>query len=260
MSTTQVFFYLTHGVTNHAAPVFLLAPTPRHTPLSAPHLPMVDPTLVQRSARWSLGAQVLLTLLTASSLFLPLSDEVRTAIMPIAALETGSQVIEFSYYAIVLWRQQEIRTWTRYLDWFFSTPLMLLSTMGFLLYLASPDQGLGNVFDADTSGAAIGVLGFNWLMLGFGLVYERQLLPAWSLVAGMIAFVFSFAFLLFGFVPGTGMLGTALYTFMYIVWGLYGVAATQDDVRKNVAYNLLDIVSKNFYGVFLFVYATSTLA
>ena len=62
----------------------------------------------------------------------------------------------------------------------------------------------------------------------------------------------SFASLLFGFVGGTAM-GGALVLFMYIVWGLYGIAATQDDVTKNVAYNALDVVSKN-YGVFLFVY------
>ena len=34
-----------------------------------------------------------------------------------------------------------------------------------------------------------------------------------------------------------------------------GVAAAFGDVPKNVAYNGLDIVSKNLYGVFLFAYA-----
>ena len=57
------------------------------------------------------------------------------------------------------------------------------------------------------------------------------------------------------FVRGTGLIGIMLYTFIYIVWGLYGVAATQSSVGKNIMYNLLDIASKNFYGAFIFVYA-----
>ena len=48
---------------------------------------------------------------------------------------------------------------------------------------------------------------------------------------------------------------TSLFAIMYAVWGLYGVAAAFPDDQKNIAYNGLDIVSKNFYGVFLFAYS-----
>ena len=33
---------------------------------------------------------------------------------------------------------------------------------------------------------------------------------------------------------------------------MYGVSATFDVVTKNISYNLLDIVSKNFYGLFIY--------
>jgi bacteriorhodopsin len=38
---------------------------------------------------------------------------------------------------------------------------------------------------------------------------------------------------------------------MAIVWGLYGVAAMFSPVWKNTAYNILDVLAKNFYGIFL---------
>ena len=37
-----------------------------------------------------------------------------------------------------------------------------------------------------------------------------------------------------------------------IVWSLYGVAATFSPNLKNVSYNLLDLVSKNFYGLYIY--------
>jgi hypothetical protein len=41
----------------------------------------------------------------------------------------------------------------------------------------------------------------------------------------------------------------------FVVWGLYGVAAALADVPKNVMYNAIDVVSKNGFGLFIFVYA-----
>ena len=45
-----------------------------------------------------------------------------------------------------------------------------------------------------------------------------------------------------------------LFKFLVVVWGLYGIAAMTDIKSKNIAYNLLDIVSKNFYGLFIYYY------
>jgi hypothetical protein len=50
-------------------------------------------------------------------------------------------------------------------------------------------------------------------------------------------------------------LSIGLFVAMFIVWALYGVAAVFPYKEKNVAYNVLDIVSKNFYGVFLTIYS-----
>jgi hypothetical protein len=45
-----------------------------------------------------------------------------------------------------------------------------------------------------------------------------------------------------------------LWYYMVSSWSLYGVAAVFPNIIKNTSFNLLDIVSKNFYSVFLTAY------
>jgi surface polysaccharide O-acyltransferase-like enzyme len=42
-----------------------------------------------------------------------------------------------------------------------------------------------------------------------------------------------------------------LFWFMFIIWSLYGFAAMTKNKFKNTMYNLLDVISKNFYGIFI---------
>jgi hypothetical protein len=39
---------------------------------------------------------------------------------------------------------------------------------------------------------------------------------------------------------------------MFAVWNLYGVAFFFNPVWKNIIFNGLDVVAKNFFGVYLF--------
>ena len=165
---------------------------------------------------------------------------------PILALELLPQVVEFAYYAAVaFWFGAALPTWTRYLDWAVSTPVMLLSAALFLRHRGGAPSG----------GALAAYLLCNWAMLACGFAVERgyradRLL---GLALGGAAFVLSFTALSL-FLNADDGLSLGLFWGMYLVWGLYGVAAALDEVRKNVAYNALDVVSKNFYGLFLFAY------
>lgn len=38
---------------------------------------------------------------------------------------------------------------------------------------------------------------------------------------------------------------------MAFIWSLYGIAAMFESKYKNFAYNILDIFSKNFYGLYI---------
>lgn len=212
--------------------------------------------LVYKSAVASLGVQLLTMGLTVATFFIDIKSEaVRRDLDSILALETVAGGIEFVWYAVAVWNARTIYTWTRYVDWFVSTPAMLVSTA--LFFHHRRGIPLGDVFD----GYLLYVcLGFNACMLGFGLLAELGMLPVLAALAGGgAAFVASFtALATFLGSEDVDTMSVILYTSMYAVWGCYGVAAAFPDTAKNVAYNGLDVVAKNFYGVFLFVYALTS--
>lgn len=207
-------------------------------------------SIVYRSAVASLLVQVAVGAVTLAGLFVPQdSDDLRL----IFGLELGSQLVEFVYYVVVVCRFRTILTWTRYLDWVVSTPVMLVSTALFFRHRSGASAAR-----AWDDGALAAALVLNWIMLacGFAVEVTRAVPTIVGLALGGGAFVGSFTFLA-TFVDGTDAVSTTLFATMYVVWALYGVAAALDDVPKNVAYNALDVVSKNFYGLFLFAYAVA---
>jgi hypothetical protein len=42
-----------------------------------------------------------------------------------------------------------------------------------------------------------------------------------------------------------------IFYLMLFIWALYGVAALYKNKIKNASYNILDVFSKNFFGLFL---------
>jgi bacteriorhodopsin len=42
-----------------------------------------------------------------------------------------------------------------------------------------------------------------------------------------------------------------LFWYFFIVWSIYGISALFSYVPKNISYNILDLFSKNFFGLFL---------
>lgn len=207
-------------------------------------------TLVFRTAIGSLLVQFLIGGITAASFFVPTSDFKRDDLSAILALELSSQVVEFAWYTTVVCRFARIRTWTRYIDWVISTPIMLASTA--LFFTHRKDEALVSIL---SDWRLYAMFACNWLMLAFGYALERDALgPLASLSLGGVAFVASFA-ILCTYADTSDSTSLGLFVAMYAVWGLYGVAAALPYTPKNVGYNVLDIVSKNFYGIFLFVYA-----
>ena len=50
-----------------------------------------------------------------------------------------------------------------------------------------------------------------------------------------------------------------LYGSFVILWALYGVAYWMEEKKKNVSYNVLDLFSKCFVGIFFWAYFTKSL-
>ena len=121
-------------------------------------------SLVYRSAVASLLVQLLVTAITSAGFAVPLPEKDAPDLRLIFALELGSQVIEFLYYLIVVCRYRSIATWTRYLDWVLSTPIMLLSTALFFRHRAGAE-----LFPATFADPMLWVcVALNELMLVFG--------------------------------------------------------------------------------------------
>ena len=227
------------------------------------------------TAKVSLVAQIAFTLLTFGGVLVHV-DEEDAILRQVAILETSSQAVEFAYYALVVFYFGGIRTWTRYLDWVVSTPLMIVSFAAFFVHRASlreeleeedslSSRNLSDVFGAGRGEYLAAALATNTAMLLAGFLIEtgtvrRRTWKAMVTLFAFCAFLVTFVLLHVGYVlprPGeerADIVSVMLLLFVYVVWGMYGAALFLDDVPKNVMYNALDVVSKNFYGVFVFAY------
>ncbi|OUU50592.1 MAG: hypothetical protein CBC12_05215 [Candidatus Puniceispirillum sp. TMED52] len=211
--------------------------------------------LVQKTASASLAVQFLAGITTIATFFIPgpTNYEYTNDVKLIVGIEGASQVVEFIYYFVaVMFFKGDISTWTRYIDWYISTPVMLLSTAMFFVHRARGD--ILSVLDIQNSPHMFTAFALNALMLSFGLAMELNTIPRVIGVGfGTLAFTASFSFV-GRYVDDTDSMSYILFWCIFGVWLMYGAAATFPYIPRNVMYNLLDIVSKNFYGVFLFVY------
>ncbi len=213
-------------------------------------------SIVRTSAIASLTAQFVIGAVTAIAFFVDVkSPRDREDLNVILVFEVTSQVIEFLWYATVLATSHTITARLRYIDWVLSTPTMIVSFAMFFRHRdgsITTGRSVTSVFQTYELYAS---LAMNWIMLALGFALESgHASNVVGLGGGGLALVGSFTFLAM-FVDDDDVISRALFWTTFAIWGLYGVAAALDDVPKNVAYNLIDVVSKNGFGVFLFVYA-----
>lgn len=221
--------------------------------------------LVLLTARLSLVAQFVFFLVSLLGFF-DVTDNLiwnKEYLVSLLVLEEVSQAIEFSYYFIVsLILRYPLPTYSRYIDWFFSTPIMLVSAIGFMYYedlrISSSSKSdvvltLGSLWNDKLETSILSVIILNTIMLFFGFMVELKKIQSIYLITAMFAFV-GYYVIIFIDVGNVSTATILLWSYMFIVWGCYGIAATQPFGPKNIAYNLLDILSKNIYGVFLALY------
>lgn len=178
-------------------------------------------------------------------------DQILSTVLQIETLVQVIELVFYSWYAYHFSTVAEA-TFYRYHDWFVTTPLMLLSTMVYYEYKNKPEEKvtLESFWDEHWQDVLI-VGGFNCIMLLFGYLYEIKVIDlVSSQVIGFAGLLGSFYVLWDGFVSQNPD-NYALFFFMFGVWALYGVAAMFTSALKNVSYNILDVIAKNFYGVFL---------
>lgn len=217
---------------------------------------MKDSTILQ-SAYISIVIQFIIGFIGIHGVFVPLlpKDAILNDIM---LLEVIVQFIELTFYIWLIYYLSQMSfevTYTRYFDWFISTPLMLLTTVFFMEYINVEKYGkiitIIDILQKDFL-PLLKIIAGNFIMLLFGFLAEIRYLPRiLGFVLGTIGFLYSFYTIYIEFV-GIEYWNNVLFYFMFIIWGLYGVAFLFPYVIKNVSYNYLDIFSKNFYGLFLY--------
>jgi hypothetical protein len=94
------------------------------------------------------------------------------------------------------------------------------------------------------------------LYLGYrGEFVKRNIL---YFIGSFLAFFIMFGIIFFLYVkPKYNTFNYALFFFFFIVWSLYGVVYKMDLKNKNITYNYLDLVSKCFVGIGLWLYFTN---
>lgn len=146
-------------------------------------------------------------------------------------------------------------TYTRYFDWFLSTPIMLLTTVFFMEYLNFQKTDkiikIKNIFNRDFY-RIIKIVIANFFMLLGGFLGEIKIISRTNgFIFGTLAFLYSF-YLIYERFVGNELINNVLFFTMFIIWALYGFAYLFPYVTKNTMYNILDIFSKNFYGLFIY--------
>jgi hypothetical protein len=173
-------------------------------------------------------------------------------------LEIFVQFIEGFFYVYWLYNFKNILNVTpkRYFDWMITTPTMLINLIFYLIFLHHKDNNTSDnlnffkLFNKEFD-TIIKVLLLNWLMLLFGYLAEISVIPILLGVAlGFIPFLIYY-YIIYKKYALLSNDGYKIFFYFFIFWSLYGIVAIFPYKIKNICYNILDLFSKNFFGLFL---------
>lgn len=180
----------------------------------------------------------------------------------IMMIENVVQGVEFLFYFTIAFiitniPNKHLASY-RYIDWSITTPLMLLTTLLYFVFIKEKTEqrenkekkysSVKNIIHSNRNNIIKLVLS-NAGMLFLGYMQEIGKLPLYITNTVGFGFLFYSFYILYQYV--TVPITQYLFWTMFVIWSLYGVAAMWSPIVKNTAYNILDVISKNFYGVFL---------
>ena len=135
----------------------------------------------------------------------------------------------------------------RYMDWVITTPMLLLALLLFISYLNKDELHLKKFL-------FLVLLNFGMLMSGY-FGETGQINKYLALFGGFAFYISLVLFIWFMYVHGKKIKIQKIVFFFFItVWSMYGVAFMFDEYTKNLTYNILDIIAKVFFGLFMWVF------
>ena len=176
------------------------------------------------------------------------------------------QFIEVIFYIWLTYNFFKITNITpsRYYDWMFTTPTMLITLIAYFIFLKHKVSG------KDTSNLTLGdiltkemwpiltIVILNAAMLVFGYLGEiNKMELKLSVFIGTIAFLAYFYIIHKHYVEDIKDVKEAqvMFYLFFGIWSLYGVAALLPYDWKNISYNILDLFAKIFFWCILSSYS-----
>jgi len=203
-----------------------------------------------------------LLLTTATITFIEALRTKNPAVQHIMNLETCISLIACYFYSVFNMKINEYEeskdidwnelTQIRYVDWAITTPLMLL-VLALVLSFNSKTIIKLKWFAA--------IIFFNYVMLYTGYLGETGNLERMIAdIMGFIAFFITFGIIFMQYVlPRYNLDNYLLFGIYLFVWGAYGIAYNFTEINKNIFMNYLDLTSKCFIGIGLWIYYTKII-
>lgn len=214
--------------------------------------------LVEKTIKLSLFVQIVTTLVSLNGIYVPLKPE-NNILKDILKIEASVQFIEAFFYIWMMFALKDLNKMTprRYIDWFITTPAMLISTIIFFKYQEKKEKNESTIMELEpflleNKENILKIVIYNAGMLLFGLLGETGYIDKYvSISIGFIFFYKSFELIYYEYAIHSEN-SKILYKILLSIWALYGVAAMFPNVPKNISYNILDVFSKNFYGLYIY--------
>lgn len=205
----------------------------------------------------------ILLLTTATITFIEALRTKIPAVQHIMNLETCISLVAGYFYSIFIDKIKTYHTnkrainWKeitqlRYIDWAITTPIMLL-VLSLVLSFNSKTKIRLHWFLVS--------IFFNYVMLYTGYLGETgKLERMMSQILGFIAFIITYGVIYIQYLlPRFNFDNMIIFWSFVIVWALYGVGFNFTELNKNITYNYLDLISKCFIGIGLWIYYTKII-
>jgi len=196
-----------------------------------------------------LGGTTLITLLASFSA----NDFDENYLKQALISETAVNIVaSFTYYYFIVYlysnklRLEDI-TSIRYLDWVLTTPLLLISFVLFISYSSDPGEGM--IFTP-----LIYIIALDLGMLFFGYLGETGKFNFYlSWIIGFGYYAAMMYFLWEEYVKDSDEESRILFYVFASIWALYGLSYLLPLRPKNISYNILDLISKGGFGVYIWL-------
>lgn len=203
------------------------------------------------------------TALTAFEVFNDYPDKY-IALKYILSIETTVNIIaSFAYSSLIKLIKTPNHsgiTNYRYLDWFVTTPLLLISFTLYLQYLKNinDDSNGDSNKKTNTDKSAVKfdfdklviIILLNLIMLVFGFLGESNMINRYSgCVLGFIPFIAIFYYIWKWY--GDSIKNKKIFQIFVSIWAIYGIVYLFPNKPKNISYNILDVIAKVGFGLLI---------